>query len=727
LERAIGWRQMTGKIFLNYRRDDTAGFAHALFVLLKQSFPSERLFMDVGGGIGAGQDFVRVIEEQVRACDAMLVLIGPDWLKMPDVAGRRRVDDPLDFVHLEVESALRFGKRVIPVLVQKAKMPSDNDLPPPLKALARRNAVGLTNERFEADVQGLVKELKDALVEAEETRRRAAAAADEARRTAEQARSTEEAAQNPMSAKAQEMLNRLAAICGDKDLAEAKDLVGALRDEALYETMGALAEAVSRRDPNDARNRRLYAQYLVNTGKATAAIDMLTVLAQHLPKNDPEFAEAMGLIGHANKQIFVDAGDKADPSAHAALEHAVAAYRIPFEESPQRNTWHGVNLLALLHRARRLGLQITPDLTLERVAQSVIAELGAVPEERRDPVWYPSTLAEASLGLEDWDAVERNVRVYAASGQVRPFQIESTLRQFTLVWDVEALNERGRGVVTTLRARLLQLKGGEVKATPEEVTGWREQLPPTPRQLEEILGSQGPQTYKWWRTGLERSLSVCSVRQRLGQRFGTGFLVRAGDLGLQPPDELVVLTTFHVVNNEGALGALTPDAAEIAFEAADGAQIWPVKTILWSSPAARHDASVLRLQGAVAGVAPLRLAAALPTVETNAEVYIIGYTRGQDLAFSFQDNDLLDHEGPPGGTPQIPGVSRVHYRARTEPGSSGSPVFDAKLWEVIALHHKGSKDGLPRLNGKPGVYAANEGISILSIKGAIEHDEMHGH
>jgi hypothetical protein len=272
----------------------------------------------------------------------------------------------------------------------------------------------------------------------------------------------------------------------------------------------------------------------------------------------------------------------------------------------------------------------------------------------------------------------------------------------------------------------LQLKGGEIKATPTEMQRWREQAPPTDGQLEAILGEDGPQTYKWWRTGLERASSVCAVRQRLGQRFGTGFLVKAGALGLESPDELVILTNFHVVNKEGAGDALTPEAAEVAFEAVDANRAWAVDKILGQSPPDRHDASVLRLQNKVACVAPLPLATALPAVENNAKVYIIGHPGGHDLAFSFQDNELLDHEGPPGGAPQIPGVSRVHYRAPTEPGSSGSAVFDAKLWEVIALHHKGSKDGLPRLNGKAGSYAANEGVSIASIKGAIERGEMDG-
>jgi hypothetical protein len=178
---------MTGKIFLSYRRGDTGWLPHALFGRLEQAFPRENLFMDVAGGIKAGQDFVRVIEEQVSACDAMLVLIGPDWLTVADEAGRPRLENSGDFVHLEVESALRFGKRVIPVLVQETEMPRTDALPEPLKALVRRNAVGLTQEGFKADVQGLIASIQDALAEVEEARRRAAT---EAAPTASGPRST---------------------------------------------------------------------------------------------------------------------------------------------------------------------------------------------------------------------------------------------------------------------------------------------------------------------------------------------------------------------------------------------------------------------------------------------------------------------------------------------------------------------------------------------------------
>jgi len=125
----------------------------------------------------------------------------------------------------------------------------------------------------------------------------------------------------------------------------------------------------------------------------------------------------------------------------------------------------------------------------------------------------------------------------------------------------------------------------------------------------------------------------------------------------------------------------------------------------------------LRLKAAPKNVAALKVARALPVLEANPpqpQVYIIGHPGGLDLSYSFDDNEIIDHEGPAAGKPVIPGVSRVHYRAETEGGSSGSPVFNSS-WDVIALHHKGGKLGMPRLNGVSGTYGANEGIWIQSI------------
>jgi hypothetical protein len=153
---------MAGKIFINYRRGDDPGFAGRLFDRLHEAFEPERLFMDVDN-IAAGLDFLRVLEEQVAQCDVLLAVIGKGWIDACDATGAHRLDSPDDFVRIEIESALKQDKRVIPVLVGEAHMPRPEELPETMRPLARRNAVRLTHERFHADAQGLIKALQQAL------------------------------------------------------------------------------------------------------------------------------------------------------------------------------------------------------------------------------------------------------------------------------------------------------------------------------------------------------------------------------------------------------------------------------------------------------------------------------------------------------------------------------------------------------------------------------------
>jgi hypothetical protein len=514
----------------------------------------------------------------------------------------------------------------------------------------------------------------------------------------------------------QESLSRMRGHGTEGEIAQARNLVEELRNARQYPELIQLAEAISRRFPDDARSRRLYAQGLIEQGMATVAIDVLKALAARLPREHPEQAEASGLLGRAYKQIFFDARDKTSDGARAALEQAIAIYRKAFEDN-EANTWHGVNLVALLTRARNIGLQVANGLKPDDVARRVIAQLDAVPAEKRDE-WHLPTLAEASLGLDDWSAVEAALKSYIADDKAQAFQIASTLRQFTQVWDIEQIDDRGSALAEILRARLLALSSGELTLSPAALQHARKQPDPPLGQLEAVLGPDGAKTWKWYKTGLDRATAVCAIRAKLGGRIGTGWLVSAASLGRTPGDELLVVTNFHVINAQGVEKGITPDATEIVFEAADESKIYTVKEIVWSSPPARHDCTLLRLKEPVTGITPLPIAKSLPLVEETARVYVIGHPGGRDLQFSLQDNALLDHEGPTAGKPAIEGVWRVHYRAPTEGGSSGSPVFNGTLWEVIALHHMGGKTGMSRLNGAAGTYGANEGIALLSIAAA---------
>ena len=149
-------------IFISYRRDDkvAAAVARGLYDRLAEHFGKEHIFMDIDT-LKAGVDFVEVIEETVADCDALIAMIGDEWLEVRNTQGNRRLDNPQDWVRLEIATALKRNIQVIPALVYGAAMPLSKDLPRPLKKLARRQAAEITHKNFHHDVDRLVKDLPD--------------------------------------------------------------------------------------------------------------------------------------------------------------------------------------------------------------------------------------------------------------------------------------------------------------------------------------------------------------------------------------------------------------------------------------------------------------------------------------------------------------------------------------------------------------------------------------
>ena len=142
--------------FISYRRDDAAGYAGRLHESLERRFGASEVFRDVDT-LEPGQDFVKAIEARLVACRVMIVIIGREWVDARNAAGTRRLDDPLDFVRLEVAAGLtRPDVLVVPVLVEGASMPAASQLPANLQLLARRHAVSVRDETWDADVDRLV-------------------------------------------------------------------------------------------------------------------------------------------------------------------------------------------------------------------------------------------------------------------------------------------------------------------------------------------------------------------------------------------------------------------------------------------------------------------------------------------------------------------------------------------------------------------------------------------
>ncbi len=145
-------------IFISYRRDDSAGHAGRLFDGLVERFGEGHVFMDVSD-LQPGQDYVAELDRALARADCVLALIGPRWLTATNAAGQRRIDDAEDFVRREIGAGLAREAVVIPVLVHGAAMPAAAEMPAALAPLARRQAIVLTDQRWERDVDELVQRL----------------------------------------------------------------------------------------------------------------------------------------------------------------------------------------------------------------------------------------------------------------------------------------------------------------------------------------------------------------------------------------------------------------------------------------------------------------------------------------------------------------------------------------------------------------------------------------
>ena len=150
---------MGGKVFISYRRGDSAGHAGRVMDRLGRELGRDLVFMDVDA-IPLGTNFTKVLHEEVAKCGVLLAVIGPNWPDARDEHGNRRLDDPNDFVRIEIAAALQRNVPVIPILLDGATIPKANQLPEDLKELASRNGMEIRHASFHDDMNRLIRGLK---------------------------------------------------------------------------------------------------------------------------------------------------------------------------------------------------------------------------------------------------------------------------------------------------------------------------------------------------------------------------------------------------------------------------------------------------------------------------------------------------------------------------------------------------------------------------------------
>jgi len=230
-----------GTIFVNYRRVDAPYLARSLYERLVAAFRDRRVFMDVDS-IPAGSNFRETITSALQQTDVLLAVVGPQWLDVRDDAGGRRLDNPEDWVRVELETARRLGCKVVPVLAGGARHPRAADLPDGLAWLAETHSLRVTPDRFDSDIEGLVRQLRGRLEEvaAERRRREQAAAAERARREQAVARRAEqEARQKHAVGLDPQHLTRAEALADWDEIRHGEDL------DALREHIARFGDAVT--------------------------------------------------------------------------------------------------------------------------------------------------------------------------------------------------------------------------------------------------------------------------------------------------------------------------------------------------------------------------------------------------------------------------------------------------------------------------------------------------
>lgn len=151
---------MSASIFISYRRRESSKDARAVYERLRQNFGDDRVFMDLEG-IRLGEDFVDRLESQLQECGVLVALVGRNWLGADRKTGKFKLHDDNDFVRIEIRTALRRNIRVLPVLLDGAKMPDSRLLPRELRKFSRTQAGTLKYNTFDADIDRLIDAIRD--------------------------------------------------------------------------------------------------------------------------------------------------------------------------------------------------------------------------------------------------------------------------------------------------------------------------------------------------------------------------------------------------------------------------------------------------------------------------------------------------------------------------------------------------------------------------------------
>lgn len=490
----------------------------------------------------------------------------------------------------------------------------------------------------------------------------------------------------------------------------AKNVLTTLRKFARFDSLFLIAEKFKSCGQNSPKVRCQLAQALIENGKITAAIEDLINLKQELEAErarsgqnpvqtaeiEEDLGEALGLIGRAYKQLYVNAGPRAIEPRLEDLERSLQHYVRAYRERLGDYLWHGINYVALLTHAERVkrGKRNVYSQEAERHADDILRAISDKEIKGELWPWDAANRAEALLALgRNPEAVDACI-VYLNTRRLDAFQVQGTRRQFIELWQLNENDYPGSHILPIMTACFAELGGGLRKVDLTEVKA---------QHLEKVWGDTGYKSLEWLLQAVSRSRSVARLGPNKYEGWGSGFLVDGSWIHDSWSDRNLLLTNAHVCTDDIEVQAQFPypkgpEENTATFlgsldQGTDATQI-KVNKVLWTSPPSELDASLLEIAELPKGVEKAPLAKEIQDFDNWQEkrVNILGHPKGLSLRVSLQDNNLVSV-----------GERYLHYNTPTDQGSSGSAIFNQN-WELVGIHHSASK-----------TMQANEGIRIDRI------------
>jgi V8-like Glu-specific endopeptidase len=506
---------------------------------------------------------------------------------------------------------------------------------------------------------------------------------------------------------------------------QVRKAVKVLNNVRHFEHTRTLGKAWLECRPFDATIAKCYAQALIDLFELDTAEALLNDALKKAEARSAdaqaqgEIPEYRGLLGRVEKQRYVMSGDR------QRLVEATNRYLAQIEAKRQTDDWfwHAINAIALAACEQREGIIPHDRKTPIPSTSDVYKHMKKLYQKTPDDPWVLATASEAALARGRCDDAELWLYRFLNHERVQPFYVQSYDRQLREIWQGDPTRGGNNCAdrLARITARHILRTQSQYLISSAAVSSLKQAIERGDLgDLEKNFLGESTFSVANIRDMLAACSSIGCVTNKLGARLGTGFLVDGAWLGFGHAGTVFV-TNAHVLSAT-VPKAISPDNALVTFEVASEIAQRPifyrVDQVLFESEPGNLGASsddtldvtVVTLKSetqVVPHFTPLKIAPSLPLVQYKSRAYVVGHPMGSGLQISLNDSLLLD----------IDGAERlVHYRTPTDPGSSGSPVFNTD-WEVIGLHHGGSRV-TPRLKGT-GNYEANEAISLLAIRRKI--------